>query len=376
MSQGVWTDLVGQDEVVETLTGALDGGMTHAWLITGPPGSGRSNAAVAFAAALQCSQDGCGDCHDCRTVVAGSHADVTVIDTDGLSIGVAEARQVVRRAAMHPSVGTWQIIIIEDADRLTDQAANALLKAIEEPAPQTVWLLCAPSIDDVIVTIRSRCRAVLLRTPPIDAIVELLVRKDGIEADRAHVLAAAAQGHIGRARRLARDPEARERREQIIQIPRRLRGLSDGLAAARQIVTEAEERATTVCDEADARELANLQMSWGVGERGKRPTGYAGALSALAKDQKARRKRTERDSIDGVLLELMSVLRDVLTLQVGARTPLINIDARADLSELAERTTAEHTVEALDAIGDCRTALVVNAAPQLALESLMVRLLP
>ncbi len=177
----VWSDLVGQEPVVEILKDAVasaggDGrSMTHAWLFTGPPGSGRSNAASAFAAALQCEQGGCGECHSCATARAGSHPDITVIRTDGLSIGTDVAREYVRKSALRPALGRWQVLIVEDADRLTDQAANALLKAIEEPSKHTIWMLCAPAVEDVIITIRSRCRPVLLRTPSAEAIAGLLV---------------------------------------------------------------------------------------------------------------------------------------------------------------------------------------------------------
>src|SRR5665811_2239314 len=153
--------------------------MTHAWLLTGPPGSGRSVAAKAFAAALQCPDGGCGSCHECRTALEGTHADVDVIATEGLSVTVKLARELVQLASGRPSVGRWRVIVLEDADRLGERAADALLKALEEPVERTVWILCAPSLEDVIITIRSRCRHVRLRTPPVEAVAALLVRRDG-----------------------------------------------------------------------------------------------------------------------------------------------------------------------------------------------------
>ncbi len=374
MRTGVWADLVGQDRVAEVFDRAVNGAMTHAWLVTGPPGSGRSTAAVAFAAALQCQSQGCGECKDCQMVLAGTHSDVTVIDTEGLSIGVDKARQIVRKAAMYPAVGGWQIIIVEDADRLTDQAANALLKSIEEPSPNTVWLLCAPFAEDVLVTIRSRCRQVVLTTPPVSEVAEFLVRKEQIDDETARVIAAATQGHIGRARALARDPQTRERRFDIARIPLDLRSLGDVMAAAEKIVAEAQLRADTQCDVLDAKELESLQRSWGVEDKGKRPAGYAGALSALTDEQKSRRKRIARDEIDRVLLELMSVLRDVLTVQLGSQSDLINPDMAEGTASLAARTTADKTLESLDAITQCRDALLANAAPQIAMERMFLRM--
>lgn len=375
MTAPVWDELVGQDDVVATLGAAVAGQMTHAWLFTGPPGSGRSNAAIAFATALQCEQGGCTTCHSCVTAAAGSHPDIAVINTDGLSIGVDAARDAVRRSALHPSVGRYQVLVVEDADRLTDQAANALLKSIEEPAPGTVWLLCAPAVEDVIMTIRSRCRPVLLRTPPATAIARLLNERDGIDAEVARAAAAAAQGHIGRARGLARDPEARRRRAEILALPVGLRGLGDALRAAQRIDAEATARATERCDVLDEKELAGLKTAWGVEDRGRRPAGYAGALSSLTKEQERRRKRMARDSIDGVLLDLLSFQRDVLTAQLRAGVDPINADVADDIAAMAARTTPEHTIEAIDAIVACREALQANAAPQLALEHMMSRFL-
>ena len=374
----VWDDLVGQGPVVETLSDAVrsaggDGrSMTHAWLFTGPPGSGRSNAARAFAAALQCEQGGCGTCRSCTTAVAGSHPDITVIRTDGLSIGTDVAREYVRKAALSPALGRWQVLVVEDADRLTEQAANALLKAVEEPSPFTVWMLCAPATEDVIVTIRSRCRPVLLRTPPVDAIARLLVERDGVEASLAQEVAAASQGHIGRARGLARDPEARARRRAILSLPSTLRTLGECLVAAQRIHDEATSRAASVADEADQREADDLRTSWGVEERGRRPAGYAGAVSALEKDQKRRRTRLARDSMDGVLLDLLSFCRDVVAVQTAPGTPLVNADVADDVRAAAQLWTPESTLARIAAIVEAREALLANAAPLLALERMMM----
>lgn len=376
----VWADLVGQEPVVETLKAAVEsaGGegrsMTHAWLFTGPPGSGRSNAASAFAAALQCEQGGCGECHSCTTAKAGSHPDITIIRTDGLSIGTDVAREYVRKSALRPALGRWQVLIVEDADRLTDQAANALLKAIEEPSKHTIWMLCAPAVEDVIITIRSRCRPVLLRTPSATAIAGLLVERDGIEPELASAVAAASQGHIGRARGLARDPAARERRRAILSLPVSLRDLGDCLAAAQTINDAAATRAAEVGDAADERELADLRQGWGVEDRGRRPAGYSGALSTLEKDQKRRRTRLARDSIDGVLLDLLSFCRDVLAVQCATGTDLINADVAEDIHTVARVWTPESTIGMINAIVECRESLTANAAPLLALERMMMGL--
>lgn len=379
---GVWADLIGQDRVVETLQRAVRaagaGGnrhaMSHAWLLTGPPGSGRSNAARAFAAALQCAVGGCGECNTCITSLSGAHPDVTLVRTEALSIGVDEVRELVRRAAMAPTMGRYQVLVVEDADRITERGADALLKSIEEPAARTVWLLCAPTAEDVVATIRSRCRRVELSTPSTAAITELLRRRDGVEPELAAFAARVAQGHIGRARALARNPSVRERRQEVLRLPGRLRSLGTCLDAAATLVEAATQEATVLTAELDARERTELSEALGLTTRGVRPRNAQAALRELEDQQKARAKRIQRDALDRVLTELTSFYRDVLALQTGAGAEPINAEFADDIAELARRTTPEATVGKLDAILACRTALETNVAPLLAMESLMLTL--
>lgn len=374
---GVWADLVGQERVVAVLRQAVAGGrhaMSHAWLVTGPPGSGRSNAARAFAAALQCPRGGCGACDVCRQSLSGAHPDVTLVRTEQLSIGVDEVRELVRRAAMNPTLGRRQVLVVEDADRITERGADALLKAIEEPAPRTVWLLCAPTSDDVVVTIRSRCRKVELATPTAAAIATLLRDRDGVPGEMAAFAARVAQGHIGRARALARHEGARLRRAEILRLPSRLTSLGACLTAAANMVEAASEEATQATGELDARERAALSEALGVGTKGARPRNAAAALKELEDQQKARTKRVQRDALDRVLTELTTYYRDVLTLQTGARVGLINAELAPDITAAARRTSPEATLGRIDAILACRTALETNVAPLLAMEALMIGL--
>lgn len=379
---GVWTDLIGQDRVVEVLTRAVrsrDAGgnrraMTHAWLFTGPPGSGRSNAARAFAAALQCAAGGCGECNTCVTVLSGAHPDVTLVRTEQLSIGVEEVRELVRRAAMSPTLGGLQVLVVEDADRVTERGADALLKSIEEPAPRTVWLLCAPSAEDLVATVRSRCRQVELSTPSDIAIAELLKRRDGIDAVTADFAARVAQGHIGRARALARSAEARARRDEVLQLPIRLTNLGACLTAAAHLVEAASADASAVTTELDAKERAVLTEALGMGTTGARPRNAQAALRELEDQQKARAKRLQRDALDRVLTELTSFYRDVLIVQTGAGRALINLEQIDAIERVAEGSPAERTVACLDAILVCRKALESNVGALLAMESLLISL--
>lgn len=373
----VWSELIGQERAVGTLRRAVEGhshAMTHAWLFVGPPGSGRSNAAKAFAAALQCATGGCGRCEECRTTLSGAHPDVTLLRTEQLSIGVDEVRSLVGRAGMAPVKNRHQVVVVEDADRITERGADALLKGLEEPARKTVWLLCAPSADDVIITIRSRCRVIKLVTPSDDAVTELLITRDGISPALAAHAARAAQGHVGRARMLARSEEARIRRREILSLPGRLTSVTACLDAAENLVSSSADEAAQATADLDAKEMTALQEALGVGGRGAKPRNAQAALRELEEQQKARVKRLQRDALDRVLTEFTGYYRDVLARQTAPEVPLVNSDLADEIEPVARRSTPEQTVRALDAILQARTALEGNVAPLLALEALLISL--
>ncbi|MGC5565150.1 DNA polymerase III subunit delta' [Streptomyces sp. FR-108] len=396
----VWDDLVGQEKVSGQLEAAARDAdalvtavaadtplpeaskMTHAWLFTGPPGSGRSTTARAFAAALQCTSPdralggipGCGFCDGCHTSLIGTHADVQIIRTDLLSIGVKETRDLVRRAQLSPAVGRWQVIVMEDADRLTEGAGNVLLKAVEEPAPRTVWLLCAPSLEDVLPTIRSRCRHLTLRTPSVAAVADVLVRRDGIEPDIAAVVARATQGHIGRARRLATDERARARRAAVLKLPLRVDDVGACLKAAQELIDAASEDAKQVAEETDVKETEDMKAALGAGQGGRMPRGTAGVMKELEDKQKRRKTRTQRDSLDLALIDLTAFYRDVLALQFGTDLALANTEMRDALDRLARGSSPEATLRRIEAIAACREALDRNVAPLLAVEAMTMAL--
>lgn len=372
----VWDTLVGQGPVIHTLKQVAAGqGMSHAFLFVGPPGSGRSNAAVALAAALQCEQQGCGHCHSCTTVMAGSHADVALVRTQKLSIGVDEVRELVRSASLAPSGRRWQVLIVEDADRLTDQACNALLKSIEEPSARTIWILCAPTVEDVLQTIRSRCRLISLATPSTVDVAGFLTRIDGVPEQLASYAARASQGHIGRARALARDDATRTRRNQVVGWPVRLTGLGPAMNAAGEIHAMAKEEAEAITQELDAKEKADLDSSFGVVERGRRPREYAPALSALEKGQRTRAKRRILDVVDRCLMDIVSVYRDAIVLATGSAVELVNEELRGDLQRLVRATTPESNLGRIEAIFTAREQMLeFNVPASLALESMMVSL--
>jgi len=346
--------------------------MTHAWLFTGPPGSGRSNAALAFAASLVCSEGGCGDCVDCRTALAGSHADVELIQTEGLSIKIDEIRELITRAAWTPSVATYRVVVMEDADRLTESAANALLKAVEEPSTRTIWLLCAPTVTDVLPTIRSRTRNLTLRTPSAAA-VSALLQGEGISVNLANFAAAASQGHIGRARYLARDQAARDIRNDILKLPTTIVDIATAFAAAARLVDAAKSQAEADAEKKNDAELASLKEAWG--QQGTRVvTGGAKAVKELEKEQKSRQTRMVRDYLDRALLDIATLYRDVLLVQTGSGDELINPDLADVSSGIAGSSTAEKTLAKIEVIMKTRANLLLNAAPLLVIEAMMVQL--
>ena len=394
LSAGVWADVVGQPDAARTLLTAVRaadllargetapaGAMTHAWLFTGPPGSGRSVAARAFAAALECTDgEGCGHCSACRTVLAGTHADVRVVVPEGLSISVAEMRSLVQAAARRPTTGHWRVVLIEDSDRLTEGAANALLKAVEEPPDRTVFLLCAPSDhpEDVSVTIRSRCRVVQLKTPLPDSIAAVLHERDGVDAELAQWAASVSGGHIGRARRLAHDAEARERREAVLSIPLGLRRFSDVFTAASGLVKSSETEAVAANEDRNEAEKDELRTAMGAGGTGKGTAsatrGANAALRELEKRQKSRATRSQRDALDLALVDLAGFYRDVLVTRSGASAPLNHPDFARSVAKAAGEWTSESALRRLEAVLECRLALTQNVKPIIAVEAMVAAL--
>jgi DNA polymerase-3 subunit delta' len=379
----VWEEVVGQEPTVEVLRHAVassrgDGSaMTHAWLFTGPPGSGRSIAARAFAAALQCAEPdaGCGVCQSCRTVLAGSHPDVTQVRTERVIIKIDEARDLVKLAQLGPSTGRWNIILVEDTDRLVDRTGNVLLRAFEEPPPRTVWLLCAPTADDVLVTIRSRARRVALRTPPVAAVADLLVRRDGVDPTMAGFAARAAQSHIGLARRLALDEQARIRRRTIVQVPLQVRSVGEAVLQAAAVLATAKEEADAGTVERDERERSDLMRALGADASARtQPPHVRAQLAQLQADQKRRARRFVTDMVDRSLLDLISVYRDVLVLHADPGADLINAEIRADVKRLASVLSPEQALVRMEAVRATRLRLGTTMNVLLALEALMLTL--
>lgn len=371
----VYDELIGQTHIVETLSAAVNAAasgeesqeMTHAWIFTGPPGSGRSSAAVAFAQALVCKENSCGKCNECLTAKSGAHPDVEILKSEGLSIKIDEIRELLTRTAWAPSMGGWRVVVIEDADRLTESAANALLKAIEEPGLRTVWLLCAPTLHDILPTIRSRCRHIQLHTPSNDEVSKFLIDKHQIAPKMADFAARVSQGHIGRARHLATNEVVRNRRHAILSIPNQLNSVSSAYAAAAKLVELANAESDAISEALDEKEYGELSTALGKGG-GK-------ALKELEKEQKSRATRITRDTLDGALLDLATFYRDVILVQAGHDGSLINSELAEQINKMAANTQSQKTLAKMDAIMKARENLQRNGAPLLVMEALMCELI-
>jgi DNA polymerase III subunit delta' len=374
----VWEDLLGQPEAIEQLTKAVanrDAGVHHAWLFTGPAGSGRSNLAVSFAAALQCQESGCGQCQSCKLVLAYAHPDVTYLATDRVQISIEEVRQLVARASMSSSMGRYRVMIIEDADRMTERTSNVLLKELEEPSDGTIWLLCAPSVSELLPTIRSRVRNLNLRLPSAEEVAQLLHQRDGIDHDLALISARQAQSHVGMARRLATDPQARLRRSDTVKIGLEISNLSSAMLAAEKLLALAKKDAEAIATEKDAQERTSLLAAYGVAETEKLPPNLRSSFKELEENQKRRQTRLLRDGIDRILTDLESILRDILALQLGTGSELFNPEIEAEISLRAELGTAETSVAVLDGISNARARLASNVRDLLVLEALCTKLI-
>ncbi|CAB4926903.1 unannotated protein [freshwater metagenome] len=381
----VFDNLVGQEHVIDIVKKAVAATrsedaygdissqeMTHAWVFTGPPGSGRSSAAIAFAQALVCSTNGCGTCKACRSASSGAHPDVEIIRTEGLSIKIDEVRELLTRVAWAPSMGGWRVVVMEDADRLTESAANALLKAIEEPGNRTVWLLCAPTLHDVLPTIRSRCRHVQLVTPSTQAVAQVLQNRDGISPVMADFAARVSQGHIGRARYLATNESVRNTRTTIMKLPLTLKGISSAFAAAQTLIDLATEQANSESEERNQSEIDDLSLAYGKGATGRgMATGASKAIKELEKEQKTRSTRMVRDGLDAALLDIATFYRDVMMVQAGSNDSLINKELEHQITTYAHNTKAHTTINKINAIMSARINLNHNAAPLLTIEALM-----
>ena len=373
----IWSELLGQPEAVSQLRRAVadkNEVLQHAWLLTGPPGSGRSNAAMAFAAALLCDKAGCGECKSCRMVSSGSHPDVSVLATEKVIISIEEIRQLVSASHFGGSISKYQIMIIEDADRMAERSSNVLLKALEEPPAGTIWLLCAPSEADMLPTIRSRVRRVALKQPSTQTVADLLVARDKVEPKLALQVAAEAQGHIGMALRLATSSDARARRNETLVAALGIDTIPKAMATAERWLELAKKDAEALTLERDGQERANLLATLGIPEGGTVPPALRADIKALEEAQKRRSTRSLRDGIDRILVDLMSLYRDIMTIQLGAGSELVNQDLRATLDEVASSSTPSQTIAKLEAMAQARIRIGANVRDLIVLEALAIAL--
>jgi len=374
---GVWAEMLGQDEAVAQLQQAVAGrdkGVHHAWLMTGPPGSGRSNLAHAFARALLCSNGGCGTCHSCVLAEAGTHPDISVLATDKIIIGIDEVRKMVADSQLGSSMSRFKIMIVEDADRMAERSSNVLLKALEEPPAGTIWLLCAPSEADMLPTIRSRVRRVALKMPAVSEVARLLTERDGVDPKIASQVAAESQSHIGMARRLATSNEARSRRRESLVAALHITGVTSAVNCSAQWLEVAKKDADALTQERDSAERVELLKMLGLNEDDNVPANMRTELKNLEESQKRRAARSLRDGIDRILVDLLALYRDVLTIQLGTGSPLINDELRAGIQDVAARSTAAASIAKLDAIATARHRIAANGRDIVVLDALAIAL--
>lgn len=373
----VWQELLGQPEAIDQLRRVVEdknSGFQHSWLFTGPAGSGRSTLARAFAAALQCEKNGCGDCTSCKLIAADAHPDVRMLATDKVIISIEEVRQLVQFAALGSSLGEYRIVIIEDADRMTERTSNVLLKALEEPQPKTLWILCAPSAADMLPTIRSRTRNVVLRLPSTEEVAQLLMQRDGVKEELALASSRQAQQHVGMARRLALSADARKRRMDTLREIIGIKNLSGAMATAERLLGFAKKDAESSSEEKNLQERTKLLEAYGI-EDEKIPANLRSEFRQLEENQKRRNTRALRDGIDRIFTDMESLFRDILSLQLGTNSPLINQELAEEIQLRANSTSAENSIGVLEAISTARSRIDANVRDLVVLESLCTKLI-
>lgn len=363
------------------VAGAQSHAMTHSWVLTGPPGSGRSLVALNFAAALVCEMPdgeiGCGRCESCRDALEGSHTDIVHVVPTELSIAKSVVDKLVDDAHRLPTVADYRVLIVEDADRFTGEAADAFLKTVEEPPASTVILMCAPSTDpeDFSQTLRSRCRHLYVPEPSTEEIVRILTQQEGASEADARLAAVTSLHHVGRARRLIRSTDAQKRRALAIQVAELIYQGDQAFQAVSSLVKAVKKEAETSHTEEEQAEREKLERALGMGGRGKgvakATRGASGSIKELEEKQKKRRTRYQRDIFDLVLVDLAGVYRDALMVKTGASVGLTHPDFEGQAREIATRASVEGLVQCLDAISLCRARFGQNVQPQIALDGMI-----
>lgn len=381
----VWDSLVGQQPVIDMLSRIAQGDpgqITQSWLICGPPGSGRSNMARAFAAALESPDHGMNDepTRVTQQVLAGTHPDVTVLTTNKVTIGIDQVREIITTSEQMPATAPWRIIIIEDVDRMLERTTNVLLKEIEEPAEHCIWLLCAPSAQDVLPTIRSRTRIVNLAVPSASAVAEFLTSTTNVEPKIAQRAARLAEGHIGIAKLYATDKQVMTDRDELVVGVLNLARASDAVLLAGNLIDNAKAQAEVDANRTAADQEAEFRRINGL-EPGERiPPKLRGAFNQIAKkdDLKRLTTRRTRDVLDRALNSIASIYRDVAVLQNNAEDSvgLINLENRSAITELSVRLNRAGAVARLDEVAHTRKRLAGNGNPLLVFESLFCALIP
>lgn len=381
----VWDSLVGQKPVIDMLSRIAQGApsqITQSWLICGPPGSGRSNMARAFAAALESPDHGMSaePTRVTQQVLAGTHPDVTVLTTNKVTIGIDQVREIITTSEQMPATAPWRIIIIEDVDRMLERTTNVLLKEIEEPAEHCIWLLCAPSAQDVLPTIRSRTRIVNLAVPSTQAVAGFLTSTTNVEPKVAQRAARLAEGHIGIAKLYATDERVMSDRDELVVGVLNLARASDAVLLAGNLIDNAKAQAEADANRITAGQEAEFRRINGLAPSDRIPPKLRGAFNQIAKKDDVKRlvTRRTRDVLDRALNSIASIYRDVAVLQNNAEDSvgLINLENRSSITELSVRLNRAGAVTRLDEVAHARKRLAGNGNPLLVFESLFCALIP
>jgi DNA polymerase-3 subunit delta' len=356
-------NLAGQQLVAKFLSAVIDSkNPGQSYLFVGPLGAGKTAAALAFARAILCDQNGSDDCDCCMRVVHGTHPDVHIIAPLGAKGYLAEQiRDLIHDSTLAPIRAKRKIYLISRADLLKDSSANALLKTLEEPPANTIFILLARTRDAVLETILSRCLVLAFRRIPEPEAIAIISQNTGATTQEARIALSSTGGSLLYAQEFWLSSTRRDLRLAVIEALERLPHSDD--AQILEVVKSLLVLMKAPLDSVKLEQQKQLESS--------RDYLGKGSLSRLEQQHKRELTSKERQTIGEALDVARSWLRDIILVQSGLAEQAVNVDFHYNIELLAGKTQSSSIVQALEAVNQAQEQIQYNVNPQLALEVML-----